>query len=61
MVIVDPAGLRHIQQHGPQGAGGAAGHIYEWLGIGSFGAFPGQVKSAISRPLLAKYCEYGER
>ena len=43
-VIVDPAGLHHIQPPGgPAGAGGAAGAIYKHLGIGRDKAFPAPV------------------
>eukprot|EP00969_Alexandrium_andersonii_P299520 13242023-Alexandrium_andersonii.AAC.1 len=40
MVIVDPAGLHHIRNQGPQGAGAAAGSIYRWLGLRGAEAFP---------------------
>lgn len=42
--VVDPAGLHHIHGMGPKGAGGAAGQIYSWLGIGEHGEFPEPVR-----------------
>eukprot|EP00322_Chrysochromulina_rotalis_P015374 CAMPEP_0115852504 /NCGR_PEP_ID=MMETSP0287-20121206/13032_1 /TAXON_ID=412157 /ORGANISM="Chrysochromulina rotalis, Strain UIO044" /LENGTH=223 /DNA_ID=CAMNT_0003306571 /DNA_START=25 /DNA_END=696 /DNA_ORIENTATION=+ len=56
--IVDPAGLHHIR-NGPRGAGGAAGQIYDWLGISDNDAFPIPVRSAIQAPLQAKLQFYG--
>eukprot|EP00974_Lingulodinium_polyedra_P046566 4462236-Lingulodinium_polyedra.AAC.1 len=51
-VIVDPAGLNYIRQ-GPSGAGGAAGAVYQWLGIDRHNAFPSDVRSVITAPLCA--------
>ena len=56
--IVDPAGLHYIR-NGPGGAGGAAGQIYRWLGIGEDAEFPAAVRSAIQAPLQAKMHFYG--
>jgi O-acetyl-ADP-ribose deacetylase (regulator of RNase III) len=54
-VIVDPAGLKYI--HGvAAGAGGAAGSIYNWLGLR--GAFPEAVRRFVTKPCDAKYHEY---
>jgi O-acetyl-ADP-ribose deacetylase (regulator of RNase III) len=54
-VIVDPAGLHHI--HGvADGAGGAAGSIYKWLGLR--GRFPEAVRLAIAGPCDAKLFAY---
>jgi hypothetical protein len=41
---VDPAGLPYLQPPGkPGSAGGAAGAIYQWLGIHKDPAFPPDV------------------
>lgn len=58
--IVDPAGLPYIR-NGPQGAGGAAGQIYRWLGISQDEAFPAPVREAIEVPLQAKLHFYGPK
>eukprot|EP00969_Alexandrium_andersonii_P311490 13763789-Alexandrium_andersonii.AAC.1 len=52
MAFVDPAGLHHIQTHGPKNAGGAAGYNYQWLGIRDDAAFPEDVRQAITRDCL---------
>ena len=52
--FVDPAGLHHIQQLGPAGAGGAAGAIYEFLGIRRDAAFPPEVVAAVTGTGQAK-------
>eukprot|EP00927_Polykrikos_kofoidii_P023329 TRINITY_DN2152_c0_g1_i1.p1 TRINITY_DN2152_c0_g1~~TRINITY_DN2152_c0_g1_i1.p1 ORF type:complete len:1027 (+),score=171.68 TRINITY_DN2152_c0_g1_i1:15-3095(+) len=67
-VIVDPAGWHHIgPANSPKGAAGAAGAIYQWLGLKKTGAeFPPEVRSRFNTPLemdaetLAKYHAYGE-
>eukprot|EP00969_Alexandrium_andersonii_P148811 6578782-Alexandrium_andersonii.AAC.1 len=59
MVIVDPAGLHHIEKFGPENAGGAACPIYQWLGIRDDEAFPEDVGQAITRIGQAKYLAYG--
>lgn len=46
--FVDPAGLHYIHGHGPAGAGGAAGAIYQHIGISSNTEFPLPVRNAIS-------------
>ena len=56
-IILDPAGLPYIQS-GPRGAGGAAGQIYRWLGIGEAPAFPQTVRAAIREPLAARFHDY---
>eukprot|EP00747_Dinoflagellata_sp_TGD_P140066 gnl/TRDRNA2_/TRDRNA2_175969_c1_seq8.p1 gnl/TRDRNA2_/TRDRNA2_175969_c1~~gnl/TRDRNA2_/TRDRNA2_175969_c1_seq8.p1 ORF type:complete len:195 (+),score=37.95 gnl/TRDRNA2_/TRDRNA2_175969_c1_seq8:441-1025(+) len=61
IAIVDPAGLPFIQTDGPSLAGGAAGVIYQWLGIGEELSFPEPVRSAIQAPLQAKFHKYGEK
>mmetsp|Transcript_102277 Transcript_102277/g.218938 ORF Transcript_102277/g.218938 Transcript_102277/m.218938 type:complete len:335 (-) Transcript_102277:40-1044(-) len=61
IAIVDPAGLAFIQTEGPSLAGGAAGVIYQWLGIGEEPGFPEPVRSAIQAPLQAKFHNYGEK
>jgi len=55
-VIVDPAGLHHIQPPGgPKGAGGAARAIYTWTGIESEDRFPEPVVDAVKVTGDAKY------
>jgi len=54
-VITDPAGLHHIRGVA-EGAGGAAGSIYKWLGL--TGPFPSEVKAAVQGVGDAKYFEY---
>jgi hypothetical protein len=57
--IVDPAGLHHvIPPGGPLGAGGAAGAVYRWLGIGQATAFTPDVVSAVTKTGDAKYRHY---
>jgi len=53
-VILDPAGLYFIQ-HGPQGAGGAAGAMYKYLNLHSF---PDEVSTSITDVLMAKLHVY---
>lgn len=61
-VIVDPAGLHHIQPPGgPRGAGGAAGAIYKWLGIHRDSEFPPDVVAAVTHTGAAKYHAYGDK
>eukprot|EP01060_Flectonema_neradi_P009232 TRINITY_DN16599_c0_g1_i1.p1 TRINITY_DN16599_c0_g1~~TRINITY_DN16599_c0_g1_i1.p1 ORF type:complete len:357 (+),score=51.54 TRINITY_DN16599_c0_g1_i1:71-1072(+) len=55
VVIVDPAGLHHIQGL-PAGAGGAAGAIYKWLGIDLNQPFDDRIRQKISAPTHA--CRY---
>ena len=58
-VIVDPAGLHHVQPPGgPKGAGGAAGAIYKWLGIHQDARFPEDVIAAVKATSDAKYHAY---
>ena len=59
--FIDPAGLHHIQQHGPQGAGGASGQIYQFLGIQHDTQFPAAVRAAIQAPCQAKLQYYGQK
>ena len=59
--FIDPAGLHHIQQHGPQGAGGASGQIYQFLGIQHETEFPAAVRAAIQAPCQAKLQYYGQK
>jgi hypothetical protein len=54
----DPAGLRYIQEYGPQGASGASGSIYAWLGISEQKAFPPDVVNAIVKETDAKAFVY---
>ena len=54
----DPAGLRYIQEYGPQGASGASGSIYAWLGISEQKAFPPGVVKAIVKETDAKAFVY---
>jgi hypothetical protein len=56
--ILDPAGLTFINQ-GPQGASGASGQIYRFLGINGDSEFPAPVRAAIQRPLQAKLHYHG--
>eukprot|EP00759_Apiculatamorpha_spiralis_P011979 PhF_6_TR19088/c0_g1_i1/m.28075 len=59
IVIVDPAGLHHIHgETGPQGAGGASGSIYKWLGIDQLTSFPSIVKQRITRDGDACFYSY---
>ncbi|KAH9598129.1 hypothetical protein LSM04_004361 [Trypanosoma melophagium] len=57
VVIVDAAELRHIFTT-TEGAKGASGAIYNWLGLR--GQFPDDVVRAISRVCDAKWFKYGE-
>jgi len=57
-VALDPAGLDHIRERGPDGAGGTAGTIYKWLGIQNDAAFPVDIKKAIKAPLAAAFHGY---
>lgn len=54
-VITDPAGLHHIRGVA-EGAGGAAGSIYKWLGL--TGRFPEEVRAAVQGTGDAKFHEY---
>jgi len=58
LVITDPAGMHHIQGSGPAGAGGAAGAIYQWLGIAADREFPASVREGIQAVGQAQYHEY---
>eukprot|EP01061_Rhynchopus_euleeides_P021570 TRINITY_DN35173_c0_g1_i1.p1 TRINITY_DN35173_c0_g1~~TRINITY_DN35173_c0_g1_i1.p1 ORF type:complete len:346 (+),score=103.43 TRINITY_DN35173_c0_g1_i1:61-1098(+) len=61
VVIVDPAGMHHIQGV-PAGAGGAAGAIYKWLGdaLPQDEPFPRSVRKEILGPTNAsRYCYDG--
>eukprot|EP00744_Colponema_vietnamica_P017071 GILI01023968.1.p1 GENE.GILI01023968.1~~GILI01023968.1.p1 ORF type:complete len:272 (+),score=34.62 GILI01023968.1:35-850(+) len=53
--ITDPAGLHHIRAT-PEGAGGASGAIYNWLGLKK--SFPEDVRRGINRMGDAKYHDY---
>jgi len=58
-VLVDPAGLHHIQPpSGPSGAGGAAGAIYKAIGIAQDKHFPEDVVEAVTKTGKAKYHMY---
>ena len=46
-LVVDPAGLRYIQQLGPSKASGASGAIYRWLDIHHNASFPTTVKNGL--------------
>jgi O-acetyl-ADP-ribose deacetylase (regulator of RNase III) len=54
-VIVDPAGLKYIQTVAAA-AGGAAGAIYNWIGLK--GAFPEEVRRYVLKVCDAKLYEY---
>mmetsp|Transcript_8597 Transcript_8597/g.9698 ORF Transcript_8597/g.9698 Transcript_8597/m.9698 type:complete len:272 (+) Transcript_8597:50-865(+) len=56
-VIVDPAGLKYIHSLAAN-AGGAAGAIYNWLGLR--GEFPEEVRRWVSKVCDAKLYEYAE-
>ena len=58
-VFVDPAGLHHIQDSGPAGAGGASGAIYAFLGMASNRAFPSSVVARVQRSCDAVLHTYG--
>ena len=58
IAIVDPAGLRFIQETSPFKAGGASGAIYKWLGIQKWKSFPTQVKYKIKAETLARLHAY---
>ncbi|CAE7454743.1 unnamed protein product [Symbiodinium natans] len=60
-VVVDPAGLRFIQDLGPAGAGGASGAIYSWLKIGLEARFPHEVRHAVRKEGDAKLHSYGSK
>ena len=60
-VIVDPAGLRFIQDLGPAGAGAASGAIYSWLKIGLNAQFPADVRREVRREGDAKLHKYGHK
>ena len=55
--FVDPAGLPFIRS-GPGGAGGASGSIYEHIGIRGDGAFPEDVRKAVTEECRAHYHRY---
>ena len=62
IVIVDPAGLHHVQPPGgPCGAGGAAGVIYSWLGIGDDESFPNPVIASVRSTGDAKLHMYSNQ
>jgi O-acetyl-ADP-ribose deacetylase (regulator of RNase III) len=60
-VFVDPAGLHHIQGGGPNGAGGAARAIYEFLGINNDSSFPESVVAAVKETGDAKWHAYNDK
>jgi hypothetical protein len=60
LAFVDPAGLHYIR-NGPQGAGGAAGAIYSYLGLNRETSFPSSVKTAIRMETDAKYHKYANQ
>ena len=55
--FVDPAGLPFIRS-GPGGAGGASGSIYDHIGIRGDGAFPEDVRKAVTEECKAHYHRY---
>lgn len=65
-VVVDPAGWRYVGKTGEvKGAGGAAGAIYDWLGLKKTGGkFPAEVRQHFSAnteeeaETRAKFCAY---
>ena len=59
MVPHTSAGMRYIQKLGPSRAGGAAGVIYQWLGIRQEKYFPREVKRVVTATGIAKYHDYG--
>ena len=58
IAIVDPAGLRFIQETCPYKAGCASGAIYKWLGIEKWRSFPTQVIYKIKAETLARLHAY---
>ena len=46
-IILDPAGLKYIQEAGPRGAHGAAGAIYSFVGIYEDKEFLAEVKQRL--------------
>ncbi|KEG12400.1 hypothetical protein DQ04_01741020 [Trypanosoma grayi] len=58
VVVVDAADLRHIFTTA-DGASGASGAIYKWLGLR--GQFPDELVRAISRVCDAKWFKYGDK
>eukprot|EP00966_Prymnesium_polylepis_P004208 96404-Prymnesium_polylepis.3 len=54
-VLVDPAGLDHIQTKGPIGAGGASGAMYAHFQIGDLTEFPERVRDEVTAPGDAKF------
>lgn len=59
--IADPAGLEYIQEKGPKEASGAAGAIYEWLGIKSDSSFPERVRNEVKAEGEGLYQRYGSK
>lgn len=57
--VIDPAGMRFIQDVGPAMAGGASGAIYSWVGIGTDAGFSEDVRTTIRRTGDAKLHDYG--
>ena len=57
--ITDPAGLPYIQQHGPKGAKGASGAIYNFIGLSAKSNFPTSVRKAVKAEGDAAYQRYG--
>ena len=61
-IVVDPAGLHHIQPPGgPSGAGGAAASVYTWCAISSQRRFRKQVIEEVTETACASSVQdYGE-
>ena len=58
-VIIDPCNADFVHRSGPQHAGGAAGAIYQWLGIKSDASFAQQVRAEIKGEGSCAYHRYG--
>lgn len=62
IVIVDPAGLHHIQARVIGNAGGAAGSVYLWLGLDTQNQpFPIDVVRHVTAPTHARLYNYSGR
>ena len=59
-IMVDPAGLKYIKDHGPEGAGGASGAIYRLTGLKEESCFPSVVYHKCRNATDAKYHSYGQ-
>ena len=54
-VVVDPAGLTYIQEHGPAAAGAASRAVYDWLQLRSFSPRVQQAVTGEGKACLERY------